>query len=128
VTNDELEVLEAAERRARALAENDAAELQRLHHAELLWTTHRGEVLDRERYIEGNTRGALRWKSQRLENVEIRIFESCAVLTAVVIDDVEQGGAAERFRLRVTQVWSRAGGSWQCVAGHAGPRINQAKG
>ena len=43
----ESEVLAAAEARAVALAAGDADALRELHHQDLRWTTHRGEVLDR---------------------------------------------------------------------------------
>jgi hypothetical protein len=29
----------------------------------------------------------------------------------------------QEFRMPMTQVWVRADGRWQCLAGHAGPRL-----
>jgi hypothetical protein len=115
------EVLAPAERRARALCERDADALRALHHPDLRWTTHRGEVLDREAYIAGNVEGDLVWHSQRLEQVSVVADRDTAVLVGVVVDVVERDGERKTFRLRLTQTWVRSGGGWVCLAGHAGP-------
>lgn len=123
VSLDEQAVLDAAERRARALVEADADALIALHHPELRWTTYRGEVLGRESYVRGNTRGELRWHDQRLEDCTVVVEGDAAVLTAVVVDRVERAGERRTFRLRLTQTWVRDGGGWVVLAGHAGPEL-----
>ena len=120
----EQEVLAAAKRRARALVERDAAALLALHHPELRWTTHRGEVLDRESYVRGNTEGELRWIEQRLEGAVVVLEGDTVVLTAVVVDEVERDGRRETIRLRLTQTWVREGDGWVVLAGHAGPTVS----
>jgi uncharacterized protein DUF4440 len=121
--SDAREVIAAAERRAVALARGDAAELRRLMHPEMRWTTHLGVVLDRDSYIAGNTDGSLLWRDQRLETPTVAIVGDAAVLHAVVVDVVERDGRRETFRLRLTQTWVREAGTWRCVAGHAGPLL-----
>lgn len=121
--SSEREVLGAAERRARALVDRDPAALRRLHHPELRWTTHRGDVLDRERYVRGNTEGPLVWRAQRLEQVEVTVAGGAAVLVAVVVDEVEQDGEPLTNRLRLTQTWVQSTDGWVCLAGHAGPPV-----
>jgi ketosteroid isomerase-like protein len=116
-------VLAAAERRARALAGRDAETLRALHHPDLRWTTFRGDVLEREAYVRGNTEGELVWRAQRLEDVEVHVAGDTAVLTAIVVDEVERAGARETYRLRLTQTWVRGTDGWVCLAGHAGPRL-----
>ena len=59
-------VLARAEQRATALATADAAGLRALLHPEFRWTTHVGEVLDRETYIASNTTGRTVWHGQTL--------------------------------------------------------------
>jgi ketosteroid isomerase-like protein len=117
------DVVAAAQRRARALAERDAETLLALHHPDLRWTTFRGDVLDRESYVRGNTEGELVWRAQRLEDVEVHAAADAAVLTAVVVDEVERAGARETYRLRLTQTWVRGADGWVCLAGHAGPQL-----
>lgn len=120
----EQEILEAAKRRAAALVERDAAALLALHHPDLRWTTHRGDVLDRESYVRGNTEGELMWIEQRLENAVVVIEGDTAVLTGMVVDEVERDGRSETFRLRLTQTWVRTGEGWVVLAGHAGPKVS----
>ena len=116
-------MLAAAARRARALADGDAEALRALHHPELRWTTYRGDVLDRETYVRGNTDGSLRWLAQRLEDATVVVAGDAAVLTAVVVDEVERDGLRQTFRLRLTQTWVRDGDGWAVLSGHAGPPV-----
>jgi Domain of unknown function (DUF4440) len=46
-----------------------------------------------------------------------------AVLTGVVVDEVEHAGERVTNRLRLTQVWVRGETGWTCLAGHAGPFV-----
>jgi ketosteroid isomerase-like protein len=118
------QVLRAAERRAQALAARDATALHDLMHESLTWTTFRGEVLDRDGYIAGNTEGQLVWQSQLLEDAEVVVIGNTAVLTARDIDTVRRDTHDEEsYTLRLTQTWVRTDDKWQCLAGHAGPRI-----
>ena len=115
----EEEVIAAAGRRAAALAAADEAALRLLMHPRLQWTNFRGEVLGYEEYITGNTRGSLRWRSQRLDGVTVAVDGDTAVLTAAVTDEVTRNGREESFRLRLTQTWVRTAAGWRCLAGHA---------
>ena len=121
--DDASDVLAAAERRAQALVDRDSVTLTDLHHPDLRWTTFRGEVLDRDGYVRGNTQGSLVWRAQRLEEPIVVGEGDTAVLTAVVHDEVERDGASETLSLRLTQTWVRTADGWKCLAGHAGPRV-----
>jgi hypothetical protein len=117
-------VIRAAEARASALAEGDAARLAGLLHADFRWTAHVGETYDREEYIRRNTEGHTVWRSQNLADAEVVIVGDTAVLYAEVVDVVQSGDdRAETFRMPMTQVWVRQAGAWTCLAGHAGPRL-----
>ncbi|TVZ00841.1 nuclear transport factor 2 family protein [Trebonia kvetii] len=118
---DEEVVAEAAVRRAAALAERDEAALRELMHPGLQWTTFRGDVLDYEQYLAGNTRGELVWRAQRLDDVRVTVAGDTAVLTAWVTDEVTRGGQDLEFRVRLTQTWTRTAQGWRCIAGHASP-------
>jgi hypothetical protein len=88
-------------------------------HPSLRWTTHLGEVLDRETYIRSNTESSLVWRSQLLHDVDVTIMENVAVLTAVAEDAVERGGRPVVHKMRLTQVWLRETDNWVLIAGHA---------
>jgi Domain of unknown function (DUF4440) len=81
--------------------------------------TFRGEVLGYEAYITGNTRGDLRWRSQRLGDVKVAVVADTAVLTAAVTDEVSADRRNHAFHLRLTQAWIRTPQGWRCLAGHA---------
>ena len=55
---------------------------------------------------------------------DARKLPAVAVLTALVVDVVARDGARETFRLRLTQTWINAVDGWQCLSGHAGPRLD----
>jgi ketosteroid isomerase-like protein len=117
------EVLAAAEARAAALADGDAAALVSLLHPDFHWTTHVGTHLDRAAYVERNTGGQTTWRSQTLHDPEVTVVGETAVLRAVVDDVVSTPDGDERFRMPITQVWVRTDAGWQCLAGHAGPQL-----
>jgi hypothetical protein len=52
------EVLRAAAARTEPLGAGDAAIRRKMLHAEFRWTTHVGQILDRDEYIRRNTDGA----------------------------------------------------------------------
>jgi Domain of unknown function (DUF4440) len=68
-------------------------------HPDLRWMTHRGDVLDRDTYLAGNTDGSLVWHQQRLEEPSVTVVGDAAVLTAIVVDVVDREGQRETFRL-----------------------------
>ncbi len=113
------EILDAVGRRSVALATRDADALRALMHAECVWTSHAGLVLDREAYIERNT-GAVRFASQTFEDVSVRVVGDAAVITGRVIDELGDGSL---HRMLITMTWVHENGRWQLLAGHAGPRV-----
>ena len=115
------EILEAAERRSAALVARDPELLRELHHPNLRWTTHRGDVRDRDAYIAGNTAGELVWRAQRLVSHEIVVAGDTAVLVGVVHDEFERAGERGGHDMHLTLVWLRSGGEWVALAAHAGP-------
>lgn len=117
-------MLQAAEDRARASAAGDPHALRELLHEDFRWTTHLGQVFDRDEYIRRNTEGVTMWRSQTLAASEIAVVNDTAVLLTVVTDVVAGLDDEDaEFRMPVTQVWVQDRGAWRCLAGHAGPRI-----
>lgn len=117
------EVLAAARYRAVVLAAGEADELRRLLHPDFSWTSHRGERFSRDAYLAANTGGTTRWLAQSLEDAQVAVVGDTAVLTCVVCDVVDHGGGEATFRMPMTQLWVRRGGSWLCLGGHAGPLL-----
>lgn len=67
--------------------------------------------------------GARTWRSQTLHDPAVTVVGDAAVLRGVVDDVVVTPDGDERFRMPMTQVWVRTDAGWQCLAGHAGPRL-----
>ena len=123
--SDEEQVLGAAQARASALARGDGDALGRLLHEQFRWTTHLGEQLDRTDYVSRNTAGQTVWSSQELSHPRVVVVGDTAVLHADVTDVVSSGEhEPTAFRMPVTQVCVRMSDGWQCLAGHAGPRLS----
>jgi len=51
------------------------------------------------------------------------VVDAVAVLRCVAVDDVDVGEGRQEHRMAMSQTWIRVGGRWQCLAGHAGPRL-----
>jgi Domain of unknown function (DUF4440) len=117
------EVLSAALARTHALGHGDRATLDRLLHPRFVWTSHLGEVFNRVAYLRANTAGTHEWHGQRLEDPHVIVVGATAVLRCVVVDDVDAGAGRQSYSMPMTQTWVRVAGSWQCLAGHAGPRV-----
>jgi cold shock CspA family protein len=117
-------LVHAAGRRADALVSGDVENLLHLLHPEFTWTSHRGDVLDRESYVRGNTDGSLVWLAQRLEDVRTIVAGETGVLTATAHDRVRCDGQELTFVMPLTQVWVETDRDHQCLAGHAGPLIS----
>ena len=116
------EVLATAARRSAALGARDPVLLQELHHPDLRWTTHRGDVRDRDAYIAGNTEGDLVWRAQHLLEAEVLVVGDTAVLVGVVHDEFERGGEPGALDMPLTLTWVREEGTWRVLAAHAGPQ------
>jgi uncharacterized protein (TIGR02246 family) len=116
-------VTAAARERADALARHDREALLRVLHPDFVWTSHRGEVLDVDRYVAANSGPDSQWLSQTLDDVRVTVAGSTAVLVATVTDEIRTPGGREVFRMPVTQTWVRQDGRWLGRAGHAGPRL-----
>ncbi len=117
-------VLAAAQERAGALADADADRLSALLHPKFRWTSHVGKTYDRAEYVRRNTEGHTVWRSQELGSTEVVVVGDTAVLRAEVTDVVlAEGREPETFRMPMTQIWVRDGGTWRCLGGHAGPRL-----
>jgi ketosteroid isomerase-like protein len=111
----------AAERSA-ALVRKDVAALDRILAPEFVYTNASGEVLDKEKYLARYVRDPnVRWLSQELEDVEVRVAGDIAVVTCRVRDRAEFGGQSLDAAFRSTYVYVREEEGWRCIAGHTGP-------
>jgi len=102
-----------------ARASGDSEVLRGLLHEDFRWTTHVGQVFDRDEYIRRNTEGVALWRSQTLGASEVTIVGETAVLLTVVTD-----GAKDR-RSGSDSITQRPGLRHQRVVrnSHSNPRV-----
>jgi ketosteroid isomerase-like protein len=117
-------ILAATHARSAALVARDAKTLRALHHEDLRWTTHRGDVRDRDAYIAGNTEGELVWRDQHLVEHDVVVAGDTAVLTGIVHDAFERAGEPGAHDMRLTLVWVKQDDGWVVLAAHAGPAVS----
>ena len=115
------EIVEAATARGRALAEQDWPAFEAALHPAFVYTNAQGIRIGRDEYLAFVRDGPLRWREQRLEDVQVVVEEPVAVLTARVIDDVLVDGEPYRLRFATTQTYVRGADGWSYLAGQTGP-------
>jgi Domain of unknown function (DUF4440) len=115
------DVVAAAERRAAALARQDWASLERELHSEFRYVNAEGRRLDRDGYLAFVRNGLFRWNEQRLEDIQVTVIGSTAVLTAQVHDDLQVGDERHELVFATTQTYVLEDGRWLYLAGHTGP-------
>jgi Domain of unknown function (DUF4440) len=121
--NAHSDVVAAARARADALAAGDARSLNELLHPDFRWTSHTGEQFDRAAYIDLNTGGQTSWQQQNIGEPEVIVVADAAVLRTTVTDLIDTVAGPETYRMPMTQFWVHGESGWQCLAGHAGPRL-----
>jgi hypothetical protein len=115
------EVVDAARARGRALAAQDWAAVEAALHSDFVYVNAQGIRLGRDDYLGFVRHGPLRWREQRLQDVEVVVEEPVAVLTALVIDDVLVDGEPCELRFFTTQTYVRGADGWLYLAGQTGP-------
>lgn len=116
------DVFAMAVRRAEAMAGQDEDALRQLLHPDFCWISHKGKWFDLQSYLESNQRGSNRWHSQELRDPDVRVVGHSAVLRCIAIDCVDvRAGKPETFSMSMARTWVRQSGHWTCLAGHAGP-------
>lgn len=120
---DEEAVLAAAQERARALAGDDEDALRRLLHPDFRWTAHTGRRFDLESYVRSNRGGGTVWYGQTLRDPAVVVVGPTAIMTCVVVDEVDRGDGVTTYTMPMTQTWVRDDDRWLLLAGHAGPRL-----
>jgi hypothetical protein len=111
-----------AERRAQALANRDWSTLESALHPEFVYVNAQGIRLSRDDYLGFVRDGPLRWKEQRLEDVQVVALATVAVLTATVVDHVQIGEERHRLVFASTQTYVREDDQWLYLAGQTGPK------
>ncbi len=83
-----------------------------------VYVNSKGDRFDKRLYVDSYCgSGKIKFRSQRLENLEVRDFGSFAVATMIVHDHFEYSGALVTGVFRSLCVFSRVGSRWLWAAG-----------
>jgi uncharacterized protein (TIGR02246 family) len=105
-----------------ALERADMKSLERIIAEDYRITVADGRVLNREQDLEPIRTGKLRFKSAKVEDVDVRfIGDDAAVVTGRGTYEVVSGNRTITVRERFTDVYAERKGRWQPVASHSTP-------
>jgi hypothetical protein len=103
----------------RAWLTHERSILDRLLAPEWMVTHADGRMSTREEVMRDFDSGGNRLLEGKVDDVRVRVFENCAIVTGRTYARGECKGRAYEVRLRFTDSFVRRGGDWQAVASHA---------
>ncbi|MEO0409324.1 MAG: nuclear transport factor 2 family protein [Cyanobacteria bacterium P01_A01_bin.135] len=115
----ESQIAELEARLRRAMLTSDVSELDALIAAELIFTSHLGQVVSKEEDLAMHRSGVLELTDLTLSEQRIRIYEGFAVVSVQAHLRGRYDGQALDEHIRYTRVWGKSSaGPLQIVAGH----------
>ena len=108
-------VIELDRQRMTAMAQKDAATLERLLGDDLVYTHSSARLDTKQSLIGAMESGATVYTAVEPSEVQAQDLGDAVVLTGVAAISVVSNGAPNSFRVRFTDVYARRGGSWQMV-------------
>jgi len=114
------EHLVAAEETLRqAMLRSDVGILDALLAPELMFTTHQGQVLNKQADLDMHRSGLLKLTQLTPSEQHYQCYEHYAVVSVLMQMQGSFLGESFTARMRYTRVWSASNGSLHIVAGHA---------
>lgn len=109
-------VIELDRQRMTAMAQKDAATLERLLGDDLVYTHSSARLDTKQSLIGAMQSGATVYTAVEPSEVQAQDLGDAVVLTGVAAISVVSNGAPNSFRVRFTDVYARRGGGWQMVS------------
>ena len=109
------ELLEFEQGFTQAVADNDAAAIERFVADDWVIVDADGRVIDRSRFLSVVESGALTHESMESTDVEVYVYGDTAVVTGITTSKGQFMGHGFTTRERATDVLVRLNGSWLCV-------------
>ena len=113
-TNIDLLALET--QRYQAIVQSDIEFLDTLLDDRLIFTHASGKVDNKDSFFGSLTSGNLDYRTIDIEDAEVRMYESCGVVTGKSHLEINVRGEDRRLSLRFTTVWVQQGNDWKVVA------------
>ena len=115
-SDDEQAVLDAEDRRYRALVEGDLDTLERMFADELSYTHSSGAVDTKASYLEKLRSGYYVYETTEHPVDRVSVVGDCAIVVGRMIADIQVQGRPKHLDNLALVVWTRAHGSWQVLA------------
>lgn len=104
-----------------ALAKNDLPRIERIMADDYRITVSNGRILDKREDLEPLKSGKVKFDTAEVEDVNVRMFGTAAVVTGVAKFTARVDGKPASFKERFTDVYAKRNGRWQPVASHTTP-------
>ncbi len=104
---------------ADAVKHQNVGEIDRIQAEEYVFTDPAGRLWTKARELETIKSGSLTIDSFELSNVNVRLYDNTAVVTLRVVWNGQSNGVDISGPQRMTDVFVKRDGRWQCVASQA---------
>lgn len=115
-TQDEQEILHVENRRYEAMTQGDLAALDAVLSADLTYMHSGGSLDTKAQYMATLASGQLQFVSITPQEVQVRGYGACGVVTGIALLHIKRHGQDRRFRIRYTSVYIKQQDRWQMVA------------
>ena len=119
---NEQEILGLEDKRFGAMIAGDFAALDKLVHAELLYTHSSGVTDTKPSWIDSMKSGKVKYKSVKCSERKARFFGDVALLTGKAAIEVDIGGQPKSLKLFFLNAWTRTPQGWKFVAWQSCPQ------
>jgi ketosteroid isomerase-like protein len=116
VAEGEGDLLKMENQRYQAMVQKDLKLLDSVLDDNLIFTHASGKIDSKESFIDSLNSGALVYKKIDIEDTEVRLYDSCGVVTGKSLLDIHVRGEDRKLQLRFTTVWVKDQGVWKVVA------------
>ncbi len=115
-TGGEVDLRALEMQRYSAIESGDAEALDAVLDDNLIFTHASGKIDSKESFISSLTSGNLTYNKIDLEDVEVRLYEKCGVVTGKSSLNITVKGEDRKLELLFTTVWVSDRSEWKVVA------------
>ena len=119
MTQEQMEIRAAEQRRYDAMVGGDVAALEEILSEDLTYVHATATFETKTEFLRRLRTGELKYQAMDPESQDVRVYGSTGVVTGIARVQVLSGGKPLTFRMRYTDVYVKRGNRWQMVAWQA---------